>query len=97
MVTSAGQPGVGATTVAVNLAEKLSGQGQRVVLVDADLDGASATGRYGLAPSRTLVDVLAGQCLLSEALLPLGFGGRILPGLSGAALLAIAFRQHQRG
>ena len=62
--------GEGKTTVATNLALALAGEGQRVVLLDADLRSQSVAQRFGNAPGRYgLIDCLknpklpVGDCL----------------------------------
>ncbi len=68
IVVGGGKGGVGATTVAANLAIALARQGRRSVFVDADLDhgGNSALGQH---PERgSVVDVLAGRRSVHEVL-----------------------------
>src|SRR5882757_4517987 len=70
IVVSGAQAGVGATTVALNLAAVLADRGTRVLLVDGAQQRSdvneSASGRqnveYGLA------EVLAGKCEIGDAL-----------------------------
>lgn len=65
---ASGKGGVGATTLAVNLAIALAGDGRRTVLVDVDLAGADCGTLCGLGQSYTVADVLSGQRTLHEAL-----------------------------
>ncbi|MBU67084.1 MAG: flagellar synthesis regulator MotR [Cupriavidus sp.] len=64
----AAEPGAGATTVALGLANALSMQGERVLLVDEDVHGARAMRLAGATPSATLADVLAARVPLAAAL-----------------------------
>jgi len=66
--------GVGVTTLSVNLAVALSGQGCRVVLVDADCHRADVAVLCGLTPSAGIGDVLAARRDIHEVLQP-GPGG----------------------
>jgi len=72
--------GVGATTVAVNLAVALSQFGQRVVLVDADLRGPNVDTLCQLDDGDSLVEVLAGQRSVHEVLRRGPAGVQVLPG-----------------
>ncbi|WP_423195584.1 MULTISPECIES: MinD/ParA family ATP-binding protein [unclassified Cupriavidus] len=62
------EPGAGATTVALGLANALALQGERVLLVDEDRRGERATRLAGATPAATLADVLAGRTPLATAL-----------------------------
>ncbi len=60
--------GAGTTTVALGLANALSMQGERVLLVDEDQLGARATRLAGATPVATLADVLGGRLPFGAAL-----------------------------
>lgn len=68
ILVSSGERGLGGTTLAVHLAIGLARQGQRIVLVDADLQaaGASRLCQVNLAPA--LTDVLSGRRTIHEVL-----------------------------
>lgn len=68
-VTS-GKGGVGKTFVAANLAAALARQGQRVLVLDADLGLANLDVVLNLFPKITLHDVFSGKASLQEAILP---------------------------
>jgi flagellar biosynthesis protein FlhG len=68
-VTS-GKGGVGKTFVTANLAAALARQGQRVLVLDADLGLANLDVMLNLAPTITLHDVFTGQSTLDDAILP---------------------------
>lgn len=80
IVVTGGKGGVGATTVAINLAGALAQQGRRTVLVDA-APNADAAQLLGVAVNRgmSLEDVLCGAITAPEAL---------LEGPAGVSLLA---------
>ncbi len=63
----AADEGAGATTVALGLANALAMQGERVMLVDEDRQGARATRLSGAAPTATLADALAGRVSATAA------------------------------
>jgi chromosome partitioning protein len=63
--------GVGKTTTAINLAASLALSGEKILLIDIDPQG-NATSGLGIARenlSRTLYNVLAGDCGLDEILI----------------------------
>jgi flagellar biosynthesis protein FlhG len=89
IVVAGGKAGVGATTVAVNLAAVLADRDERVVLVDGtqhDGDLADVAG-VGPAIQRSLNEVIAGECSAAEAL---------APGPAGTLVLAQR-RIHRKG
>jgi chromosome partitioning protein len=90
IAVAANKGGSGKTTTAVNLAGALAGAGRRVVVVDADPQGA-ATVSLGVVPrSPALYEVLVGAVASVEALTQSGTPGvRVLPAtldLAGAEL-----------
>ena len=84
IVVSGGKPGVGATTLAVNVARALAGDALRVVLIDADLAQADAADRCGASGSFAIGDVLAGRKNIHEALVRGPAGMQILVGSATA-------------
>ena len=69
LITSAG-PSEGKSTSAMELAQNIAQLGKRVVLVDADLRGASLHKRTGLSAGKGLSSLLSGACSLEQALQP---------------------------
>jgi flagellar biosynthesis protein FlhG len=65
---SGGHVGVGATTISLNLAIALVQQGQRTVIVDADLARADVAGLCGAASTANIAEVLAGKRSIHEVL-----------------------------
>jgi flagellar biosynthesis protein FlhG len=84
LVVSGGRPGVGATTLAVNLAAALAHDALRVVLVDADLYRADVAEHCGIAGGLSIQDVLGGRRSIHEAL-QLGAAGMQIVAGSAAA------------
>ncbi len=81
IVVSAGKGGVGATTIAVNLAAALGRQGCRTILVDADFTGADAALLCGIESRETIADVLSGRRNVHEVLQPGPAGIQVVPGI----------------
>jgi flagellar biosynthesis protein FlhG len=79
-VIAGGKPGVGATTLAVSLAATLAHDGQRVVLIDADLHQAEVASQAGVAATLGIGDVLAGRKGIHEALIRGPAGMQVLAG-----------------
>lgn len=88
IAVTSGKGGVGKTNLTVNLALALLQQGQRVLVVDADLGLANANLVLGTTPAWHLGDVLQGRCLLAEAVHTGPGGLRLLAG--GTALEELA-------
>lgn len=87
LAVTGGKGGVGATTVAVNLAATLARRGCRTGLVDADPQGDAAV-RCRLRERYTLADVLGGRRDVRETLLPGPAGTLVLPGAWGSEQVA---------
>ena len=81
-VTS-GKGGVGKTFVTANLAAALARQGERVLVLDADLGLANLDVVLNLYPKLTLHDVFTGQTRLDDAILPAPGGFSVLLAGSG--------------
>ena len=82
LVVCGGRSGVGVTTLSIRLAVALSGQGCRVVLVDADLRRPAVAAACGLTGDTGIADVLAARRDIHEVL-QVGPGGvQVLAGRS---------------
>jgi flagellar biosynthesis protein FlhG len=81
-VTS-GKGGVGKTFIAANLAAALARQGERVLVLDADLGLANLDVVLNLFPKITLHDVFTDKCRLEDAILPAPGGFSVLLAGSG--------------
>lgn len=69
LITSAG-PSEGKSTSALELARNIAELGKRVVLVDADLRGASLHRTTGLSAAKGLSSLLSGACEIRDAIQP---------------------------
>jgi flagellar biosynthesis protein FlhG len=85
MAITSGKGGVGKTFLAANLAAALVRQGERVLVLDADLGLANLDVVLNLAPKVTLHDVFTGKTLLNDAILPAPGGFSVL--LAGSGLV----------
>jgi len=92
VVVAGGKGGVGTTTMAVSLATLWSRRGERVVLVDADWDGADVASMCRIEPRPGVLDVLAGRAV-SEVLHHGPAGVKVLPGPSTVAPKSAALTQ----
>ena len=84
IVVAGGKGGVGATTVAVNLAVALGREGRRVVLADVDFAGPDVAALCGLDEPYGSADVLAGRRTVHEVLQRGPGGIHVLPTLRGS-------------
>jgi flagellar biosynthesis protein FlhG len=80
---TSGKGGVGKTFVSANLAAALAVQGERVLVLDADLGLANLDVVLNLAPKITLHDVFTGAHSLDEALVEVSGGFSVLLAGSG--------------
>jgi flagellar biosynthesis protein FlhG len=87
LAVASGKGGVGKTFLSVNLALALRDLGYRCLLVDLDWGLANVDVALGLAPTRHLGHVLAGECRLEEILIEHD-GLMVLPNGCGHAGLA---------
>ena len=85
LAITSGKGGVGKTFIAANLAAALVRQGQRVLVLDADLGLANLDVVLNLAPKVTLHDVFTGKTALEDAVLPAPGGFSVL--LAGSGLV----------
>jgi flagellar biosynthesis protein FlhG len=83
LAITSGKGGVGKTFVTANLACALAKQGQRVLVLDADLGLANLDVVLNLHPKLTLHDVFTEKCTLAEAVLPAPGGFSVLLAGSG--------------
>jgi flagellar biosynthesis protein FlhG len=81
-VTS-GKGGVGKSNVVINLALALANEGERVLILDADVGLGNIGILLGLRPTLTLDDVFSGSRRLSEVIVTGPGGIRIIPAGSG--------------
>lgn len=81
---ASGKGGVGKTNIALNLALALGDLGHRVLLLDADLGLANVDVLLGIAPERTIHDLLHGTPA-EEVLVALDPQVDLLPSASGVA------------
>ncbi len=86
IAVTGGKGGVGKSTVALNLAIACARRGGRTLALDGDLGMADLNLLLGLAPERSLLDVLEGAPV--EEILVEAHGIHLLPALNGSARLA---------
>ncbi|WP_152206195.1 MinD/ParA family ATP-binding protein [Marinobacter changyiensis] len=83
IAVTGGKGGVGKTSIAINLALVLAREGQRVLLLDGDMDLANIAIMLGQYPKHTLEHVLRRECTLDEAIMEAPLGLHVIPGASG--------------
>lgn len=83
IAVTGGKGGVGKTNVSLNMAVAMAQQGQRVLVLDADLGLANVDVMLGLRVRKNLSHVLAGECELDDILVEGPAGIKIVPATSG--------------
>lgn len=83
VIALAGKGGVGKSVISANLALACAEQGAQVLLFDANLGLGNLDLLMGVQVQRTIQDVLAGHCALSDILLDAGHNVKILPAAIG--------------
>jgi succinoglycan biosynthesis transport protein ExoP len=81
-------PGDGKTTNAMHLAGAAAGQGQRVLLVDADLRCGGLTAALAMREQRGLADFLHGTCSLPECVSSVWLPGGVRADVVGVGRIA---------
>jgi flagellar biosynthesis protein FlhG len=89
LVVSGGRAGVGATTIALELAHRLAQDANRVVLIDADLYRADLATRCNIAGGAGIGEILAGRKNIHELLRRGAAGMQLLPGTASAELRSV--------
>lgn len=85
---TSGKGGVGKSNLTTNLGYQLAKQGQKVLILDADINLANVDILLGLTPQFNLHHVLMGEKSLEEVIIEGPGGIQILPGSSGIMELA---------
>jgi len=84
IAVTGGKGGVGKTNVSLNMAIAMAQQGQKVLVLDADLGLANCDVMLGLRVERNLSHVLSGECDLEDILVEGPYGVKIVPATSGS-------------
>lgn len=93
-----GKGGVGKSNIALNLGYALAKKEMSSLLIDCDLGLANLDVLLGIAPDKTLQDVLLGNVSMSDVLVPvINEGGKELALLpSGSGVPALADMEHEK-
>jgi flagellar biosynthesis protein FlhG len=97
IAVTGGKGGTGKTNIAVNLAQALANDGQRTLLLDADLGMANVDVMLGLAVTHTLADVISGKCQLEDIMIRFSENLQVIPAASGIKQLAEMGQQECAG
>ena len=95
IAVTSGKGGVGKSTVAINLSLALADAGKKVILFDANLNLAGIDTALGIKPTKTILDLIEGRCLISEVLTPGPKGIKVACASSGVEeLMTITATQY---
>ncbi|WP_028117902.1 MinD/ParA family protein [Ferrimonas senticii] len=95
VAVTGGKGGVGKTNVSINTAAAMAAQGQRVLLLDADLGLANVDVLLGVRARRNLSHVLAGECTLEQVIIEAAENLYVIPAASGTQeMVALTAAQH---
>lgn len=83
ITVASGKGGVGKSNVTMNIALELAKQGQKVVIIDADLGLSNIEVLFGIVPSYTLSDMFFGKKGLMDILTPGPYGIHFISSGSG--------------
>jgi flagellar biosynthesis protein FlhG len=86
IAVTGGKGGVGKSTVAVNISVAFAKRGARTITMDGDMGMADLNLLLGLAPEKSILDVIQGEHL--ENALIAAHGIHLLPALNGSFRLA---------
>lgn len=87
ITVTSGKGGVGKTSLVANLALELTRGGATVLVLDGDLGLANLSILFNVAPRYDLEDVIEGRRLLSDVVVDVVPGLRLIPASSGATAL----------
>lgn len=97
IAVTGGKGGVGKSNITANLGVALAMQGQRVMILDADLGLANVDVLFGLHPKLNLSDVTNGDHSLDEIIVEGPAGVMVVPGASGLSSMADLSPAHHAG
>lgn len=83
LTITSGKGGVGKSTLVANLAIWLARRGNKVLLIDGDFSMANLDILFGVRATRTIFDVLQGDCELKDILVEVEPNVMLIPGGSG--------------
>lgn len=80
IAVTSGKGGVGKTNLVANLGICLAEQGNKVLLMDADIGTANLDVLFGIFPKYSLYEVMRGERTLDEVVVPVPGGIELIPG-----------------